>query len=151
LHRGRQPNAGKGDYYDKWQSHWFDMSQRIHVIISFYSLPCVDAANCTSLTGEQLGGERPPPDSDPFGEAEFGENYVRWSRQFGVNVKRRFQFHKRSQLLIRAHLSATLRDQIHCERVYRALQFPQTLSGFHRRAGFRAAQSPTALLALARR
>jgi hypothetical protein len=36
---------------------------------------------------KNLAGESPPPDSDPFSNAEFGENLVSLSSQF-VNARR---------------------------------------------------------------
>ena len=41
--------------------------------------------------------------SDPFNDAESGENHTSLSRQFAVSTNRRLEFHKRSQLFIRAH------------------------------------------------
>src|SRR5262245_3334112 len=46
------------------------------------------------------GKEEPPPDSDPFSNAESGENLVKLSRRF---ANRRFQFQKWRQLFIRTH------------------------------------------------
>jgi hypothetical protein len=48
-------------------------------------------------------GESPPPDSDPFEDAEFGENYANLSRQFAASADCLFKFHQRSELLIRTH------------------------------------------------
>jgi len=36
-------------------------------------------------------GKCPPPDSDPFNEAEFGQNLVRLSRQNAAGANRRFE------------------------------------------------------------
>jgi hypothetical protein len=48
-------------------------------------------------------GESPPPDSGPFEDAEFGENYANLSSQFAASVDCLFKFHQRSQLFIRVH------------------------------------------------
>jgi len=45
----------------------------------------------------------PPPDSDPFSDAESGENYMSYSRQFRASANRRFEFQKRSQLFVGVH------------------------------------------------
>jgi hypothetical protein len=38
-----------------------------------------------------------------FSDAEFGKNAANLSNQFAASSNRRFQFHKRSQLLLRTH------------------------------------------------
>ena len=70
-------------------------------------------------------GNSPPPDSDPFSDAEFSENLTCWSigpwsirhrptrlrlsartipsMNLTVNANRQFKFHERSQLFIRPH------------------------------------------------
>jgi hypothetical protein len=53
--------------------------------------------------GEEPAGKDPPPDSDPFNDAESQKNLGSLSRQFAVSASRRFKFHKRSQLFIRVH------------------------------------------------
>jgi hypothetical protein len=45
-------------------------------------------------------GKRPPPDSDPFDNAEFGKNLSCMSSRFAAGANRRFKFYKRPQLLI---------------------------------------------------
>jgi hypothetical protein len=45
-------------------------------------------------------GKCPSPDSDPLNDAELGKNLARLSRQVAASTNRRFQFHKRGQLLI---------------------------------------------------
>jgi hypothetical protein len=49
------------------------------------------------------GGKCPPPDSDPFNDAEFGKNLAGLSNQFAASSNRRFEFYKRSPLFIRPH------------------------------------------------
>jgi hypothetical protein len=50
---------------------------------------------------KNLAGKSPPPDSDPFGDAEFAKNLANVSRQFAATSSCRFQLQKRSQLFIR--------------------------------------------------
>ena len=73
------------------------------VDISSLVPPPVDSANRGSGRGEEPSGGNPPPDSNPFSNAEFGKNLARLSRQFAAGTNRRFQFQKRSQLIIRMH------------------------------------------------
>jgi hypothetical protein len=49
------------------------------------------------------GGKCPPPDSDPFNDAEFGQNLASSSSQFAATPNRRFEFDKSGQLFIRTH------------------------------------------------
>src|SRR4029453_7401338 len=51
-------------------------------------------------------GKCPPPDSDPFSDTEFGENWISQSRQIAATSNHRFQFQKRSQLFIGPHNEA---------------------------------------------
>ena len=46
---------------------------------------------------EPSGGKCPPPDSNPFNDAESAENRASLSRQFAAAVNRRFEFQKRGQ------------------------------------------------------
>jgi len=39
-------------------------------------------------------GKDPPPDSNPFNDAEFSQNSVNLSSQFAARTNRRFQFQK---------------------------------------------------------
>jgi hypothetical protein len=48
-------------------------------------------------------GKCPPPDSDPFSDAEFAKNLVRLSIQKAATTNSRFEFKKSSQLFIRTH------------------------------------------------
>src|SRR5438874_12995424 len=48
---------------------------------------------------EPSGENGPPPDSDLFGDDEFGENYVDRSNQFATSVDRRFQLNKAAAFL----------------------------------------------------
>jgi hypothetical protein len=52
---------------------------------------------------KNLAGKRPPPDSNPFSDAEFGKNLANLSNQFAASANRRFQIDKRRQCLIRGH------------------------------------------------
>jgi hypothetical protein len=52
---------------------------------------------------KNLAGKDPTPDSDPLNDVEFGENPASLSRQKTATPNRRFQFHKRSQLILWAH------------------------------------------------
>jgi hypothetical protein len=47
-------------------------------------------------------GESPPPDSDPFSDAEFGKNPGTPSRQFAAALNRRFKFDKGCEVFIRS-------------------------------------------------
>jgi len=51
---------------------------------------------------KNLAGECPPPDSDPFSDAQFAKSLACLSRQFAASADRRFEFKKRSQLFIRS-------------------------------------------------
>ena len=44
---------------------------------------------------KNLAGKCPPPDSDPFSDAESGESYASLSSQFPATPNRRFEFQKR--------------------------------------------------------
>jgi len=52
---------------------------------------------------KNLAGECPPPDSDPFSDAQFAKCLACLSRQFAASADRRFNFQKRRQFLIRVH------------------------------------------------
>jgi hypothetical protein len=52
---------------------------------------------------ENLAGKSPPPDSDPFSDAEFGKISSGCQASSRQLANRRFQFHKCSQLFIRTH------------------------------------------------
>jgi hypothetical protein len=47
------------------------------MVLPFFSPLSLILWNRGSGRGEELGGEvSPPPDSDPFSDVEFGENYA---------------------------------------------------------------------------
>jgi hypothetical protein len=48
-------------------------------------------------------GKCPPPDSDPFSDAEYAKNLAYLSRKFAALPNRRFKFHKSHQFFIRTH------------------------------------------------
>src|SRR5258708_643233 len=52
---------------------------------------------------KNLAGKSPPPDSDPFSDAEFGKNLAGLSSKLAATSNRRFEFEKGSQLFIRMH------------------------------------------------
>ena len=54
---------------------FFGLSQWIHGY-SFVFPRYVDSAIRGSGGAKNLAGKCPPPDSDPFNDAEFGENYA---------------------------------------------------------------------------
>jgi hypothetical protein len=54
--------------------------------------------NCGSERGEEPSGGCPPPDSDPFSDAEFGRNPLSLSMQKIATTNSPFKFQKRSQL-----------------------------------------------------
>ena len=64
---------------------------------------CVDCVVCGSRGGEEPSGEDPPPDSNPFSDAQFGKNLASLSSQFAGSVNHRFKLQKRGQLFIRTH------------------------------------------------
>jgi hypothetical protein len=84
---------------------------------SWIFLPFVFPAELNQLVAgpeeaENLAGENPPPDSDPFSDAESGENLGCSSSQFVASANRRSEFHKRSQLLIGVHNETHLHKAI---------------------------------------
>ena len=80
----------------------FELNQWIHGS-SFLFPRCVDSAIAGPEEAKNLAGKSPPPDSDPFSDAEFGKNRANCQTQFAASANRRFQFQKRGQLFIRAH------------------------------------------------
>jgi hypothetical protein len=70
---------------------------------SFLFLANVDFAIAGLERGEEPAGKCPPPDSDPFNDAEFGKNPTARQAKSPPPPSRRFEFHKRSQLFIRTH------------------------------------------------
>jgi hypothetical protein len=52
---------------------------------------------------KNLAGKSPPPDSDPFSDAEFGKISSGCQASSRQLANRRFEFHKRSQLLFGVH------------------------------------------------
>jgi hypothetical protein len=50
--------------------------------------------------GEEPAGKDPPPDSDPFNDAESQKNLGSLSSRFAVGANRRFKLQKRRQLFI---------------------------------------------------
>jgi hypothetical protein len=79
-----------------------ELNQWVHNISSLVPRP-VDSAIAGPEGAKNLAGESPPPDSDPFSDAESEENLVRLSRKFAASPNRRFEFHKRSQFFIGTH------------------------------------------------
>jgi hypothetical protein len=78
---------------------------------SWFFLPfpraMLDLWNRESGRGEQPGGAKGLRLIQiRFSDAEFCKNVANLSNQFAANANRRFEFHKRSQLFIRAHKEA---------------------------------------------
>jgi hypothetical protein len=48
-------------------------------------------------------GKSPPPDSDPFSDAEVGKNLASLSSTIAASADRRLKFYKRRQLFIGTH------------------------------------------------
>ena len=70
----------------------------------FPSFPrCVVLRSAGPEEAKNPAGKSPPPDSDPFSDAEFGKNLANLSNQFAASANRRFKFQKRRQLFIRVH------------------------------------------------
>jgi hypothetical protein len=79
----------------------------MHSWFFLYFPRCIAFCDGGSGRGEEPGGEiRPPPDSDPFNDGEFGRNLANLSNQFAASANRPFQFQKRSQLFVRTHNKA---------------------------------------------
>jgi hypothetical protein len=57
------------------------MNQWVHEIFPFLFFPAAFISTTAGLEeAKNLAGRRAPPDSDPFGNAEFGKNFARLSR-----------------------------------------------------------------------
>jgi hypothetical protein len=52
---------------------------------------------------KNLAGKSPPPDSDPFSDAESGRDLADLSSQFATRANSRLKFQKRSELFLCAH------------------------------------------------
>jgi hypothetical protein len=87
------------------------MSVFISVLPLFFPADCLWWLRVRKRRRTQRG-KCPPPDSDPCSDAELGKNLSSASSQFGASPNCRFQFRKRSQLLVDTHhetLSVTMR------------------------------------------
>src|SRR5262249_42249450 len=71
----RKRKAGEHKQGEKWQTYRFELNQWIHIILPF-SFPA--EFDFLRLRGPEkaknLAGRSPPPDSDPFSDAEFWKN-----------------------------------------------------------------------------
>jgi hypothetical protein len=73
----------------------------------FSSSPLIVFVGCGPGGDEESQrGKCPPPDSDPFTDAEFAKNLVRLSRQLIVRTDRRLKNNERSQLFLGTHNEA---------------------------------------------
>src|SRR5262249_49403570 len=67
----------------KWRNCCFTLNRCIHVGSSFFCPAKLIVGIAGSGGGEEPSGVRsPPPDSDPFSDAQFGKTCVGLSRQF---------------------------------------------------------------------
>src|SRR5262249_3719436 len=92
FHNGE---GGKSDYRNegqkfgshkirtaKWRNCCFTLNRCIHVGSSFFCPAKLIVGIAGSGGGEEPSGDRsPPPDSDPFSDAQFGKTCVGFSRQ----------------------------------------------------------------------
>jgi hypothetical protein len=80
------------------------LDQWIHDFSFLFPALCT-LLGCGSGRDEEPSGEggSPPPDSDPFSDVEFAENYANLSSGKNATANGRFQFEKRRQLCICTH------------------------------------------------
>jgi hypothetical protein len=76
---------------------------QIHGFFLPFAFPAALSQLVAGPEGANNRAKSPPPDSDPFSDAEFGKNLAGLSNQFAASSNRRFEFEKSRQLFIRVH------------------------------------------------
>jgi hypothetical protein len=74
------------------------MSEFMSLFLSFFPAGLICEIAGPEETKNRAGGGSSPPDSNPFGDREFGKNLGNLSNQFAASANRRFELKKRSQL-----------------------------------------------------